>query len=677
MPSSILSQLPSLAYGGDYNPEQWPEATWREDAELMRQAGVNLVSLGVFAWAQLEPRPGEYDFGWLDRAIELLHAQNVKINLATATASPPPWLARLHPESLPVTAAGVTLWPGSRQQYCPHSTAYRERAAALVERLAERYREHPALVMWHINNEYACHVAECFCETSAAAFRAWLQRRYGSVETLNEAWGTAFWSQRYAEWADINPPRSAPTFINPTQQLDWRRFSSDSLLECFEIERTILKRVTPNVPVTTNFMGFFKPLDYWAWAAREDIVANDCYPEPRDPQSIIGAAMAYDLMRSLRGGQPWLLMEQVTSQVQWRPRNPLKRPGQMRLLTYQAVARGADGVMFFQWRGALAGAEKFHGAMLPHGGTDTRVWREMAELGGELAQLAALRDTRVPADVAILFDWHSWWALELECRPSSDITMLRQLEAYYNVLYRRNIAVDFVPPGGDLSGYRAVLVPNMYMADEALAAALERFVTGGGTLVMSPLSGIADARDHIYPGSYPAPFRTLLGLKIEEFDPYPLDHSNHLRTSDGARFATRLWSDIIDLEGAQAIADYEADFYAGRPAITRHTLGAGQSYYVGTCLEPDGMTWLLDRALGEAGVQSPLAAPEGVEIGRRTDGVQNFTFVLNHNDHAVEIALPTPARDLLGGAAQVERLALGAFGAAILVDAESNSGVSG
>jgi beta-galactosidase len=420
------------------------------------------------------------------------------------------------------------------------------------------------------------------------------------------------------------------------------------------------------VPITTNFMGFFKPLDYWAWAAREDVVANDCYPEPHDPRSIAGAAMAYDLMRSLRAGQPWLLMEQVTSQVQWRPRNPLKRPGQMRLLSYQAVSRGADGVMFFQWRASLAGAEKFHGAMLPHGGTDTRVWREVVELGGELAQLAQLRDTRVPADVAIVFDWNSWWALELECRPSSDITMMRQLEAYYEVLYRRNIAVDFVPPGGDLSSYRVVLAPNLYLADEALAASLERFVGGGGTLVMSPLSGIADARDHIYPGGYPAPFRKLLGLKIAEFDPYPLEHTNYLRTSDGARFEARVWSDVIELEGAQAIGEYEADFYAGWPAITRHTLGAGHSYYLGTCLGPDGMAWLLDRALGEAGVQPLLIAPAGVEIGRRTDGAQNFTFVLNHNDHAVEIDLPAAARDLLGGQAQVQRVSLGAFGAAIL-----------
>jgi beta-galactosidase len=671
---AILSELPSLAYGGDYNPEQWPEPTWREDAELMQQAGVNLVSLGVFAWAYLEPRPGEYDFGWLDRVIDLLHAHGVRINLATATASPPPWLARLHPESLPITADGVRLWPGSRQQYCPHSKAYRQRAAALVERLAERYREHPALAMWHINNEYACHVAECFCDESAAAFRAWLQQRYGSIAALNQAWGTAFWSQRYAEWEEINPPRRAPTFINPTQQLDWRRFSSDSLLECFEIERAILKRVTPSVPVTTNFMGFFKPLDYWAWAAREDVAAHDCYPDPRDPDAIVGAAMSYDLMRSLRGGQPWILMEQVTSQVQWRARNPLKRPGQMRLLSYQAVARGADGVMFFQWRAALAGAEKFHGAMLPHGGIDTRIWREVAELGSELARLAALRGTRTPAEVAILFDWHSWWALELECRPSSDITMLRQVQSYYNVLFRRNIGVDFVPPGGDLAGYRAVLVPNLYLADEAVAASLERFVSGGGTLVMSPLSGIADAHDHIYPGGYPAPFRKLLGLRIDEFDPYPLAHANHIRTADGASFETYLWSDVIELEGAQAIATYEADFYAGRAAVTQYALGAGQSYYLGSCLGPDGMDWLLGRALGEAGVQPWLAAPAGVEIARRTDGAQSYTFVLNHNDQAVEIRLPAPARDLLAQQTHAAALALGAFGAAILVDADRASG---
>ena len=262
----IVPKVPHVLYGGDYNPEQWPEAVWAEDARLMQEAGVNLVSVAIFAWSRIEPRPGEYELDWLDRILDLLHEHGVAVALATATASPPPWLARLHPESLPVTADGVRLWPGSRQAYCPSSPAYREAAAELARRLAERYHDHPALALWHVNNEYGCHVAECYCDESARAFRRWLERRYGTVDTLNEAWGTAFWSQDYADWDEINPPRRAPTYVNPTQQLDFRRFSSDALLECFELEAAILREVTPGVAVTTNFMGFFKPLDYWRWA---------------------------------------------------------------------------------------------------------------------------------------------------------------------------------------------------------------------------------------------------------------------------------------------------------------------------------------------------------------------------------------------------------------------------
>lgn len=276
-------ERPALWCGGDYNPEQWPEDIWREDARLMGEAGVNLVSLGVFAWARLEPSPNHYDFDWLDRVMALLHAHDVRVNLATATASPPPWLAHQHLDSLPVTREGLTLWPGSRQYYCPHSPAYRTAAQTLVTRLAELYQAHPALIMWHVNNEYGWHASECFCAISAQAFRDWLRRRYGTLDAMNQAWGTAFWSQLYGAWAEVNPPRVAPTYLNPTQQLDWKRFSSDSLLECFEMVCAILREFTPQIPVTTNFMGFFKPLDYWKWAAREEVVSHDSYPEPSDP----------------------------------------------------------------------------------------------------------------------------------------------------------------------------------------------------------------------------------------------------------------------------------------------------------------------------------------------------------------------------------------------------------
>lgn len=665
--------LPHMAYGGDYNPEQWPETIWQEDVRLMQEAGVNLVSLGIFAWAKLEPQPGQYDFAWFDRIIELLHTHGIKLDLATATASPPPWLAKLHPESLPVTREGVRLWPGSRQQYCPNSAAYREAAQALVRRIAERYGAHPALVLWHVGNEYACHVSACYCDESAAAFRVWLRQRYTTIDALNDAWGTAFWSQQYADWDEIFPPRSAPTFQNPTQQLDWQRFSSDALLECYELERAILKEYTPAVPVTTNFMHGFKPLDYWKWAAREDMVSLDMYPDPSDPQAHVYAALNYDLMRSLGHGRPWLLMEQATSQVNWRPHNLVKLPGQMRLWSHQAIARGSNGVMFFQWRASQAGSEKFHSAMVPHVGTESRTWREVVALGQELRQLDAVLPTRVRADVAIVWDWESWWALELDSKPSRDIHLLDQINSYYAPLFTRNITVDIVAPDADLSGYRLVLVPNLYLVRDAAAQQLSRYVDDGGTLIMSFFSGIVDEHDHIRLGGYPAPFREMLGLRVEEFTPYAPEQRNTLAADDGSRYECALWSDIINLEGAAAIAKYEHGFYAGRPTITRHGYGQGVAYYVGTRPAASGMAWLLDRVCAEADVQPAYAVPEGVEVVRRYSETAALLYLLNHRPASVEIALDEPADDLLSGQRLTDRITLEPYGVAILAREQRSS----
>jgi beta-galactosidase len=659
--------LPHLAYGGDYNPEQWPEETWQEDVRLMGEAGVNLVSLGIFSWAKLEPQPGQYDFAWLDRLMDLLHAGGVQVCLATATASPPPWLAKLHPESLPVTAEGVTLWPGGRQQYCPSSPAYREAAGNLVRLLAERYRDHPALALWHIGNEYACHVPECFCDESARDFRRWLERRYGTLEALNAAWGTAFWSQRYGAWDEIQPPRKAPTFANPAQQLDWRRFSSDALLACFELEIGILRELTPDVPLTTNFMLNFKPLDYWAWAEREDMVSLDSYPDPADPEAHVDAAMNYDLARSLRPGEPWLLMEQAPSSVNWRPHNLVKQPGQMRLWSHQAIARGSNGTMFFQWRASKAGAEKFHSGMLPHGGTATRTWREIAALGQELRGLDALLPTRVQADVGILFDWESWWALELDSKPSQDLRMLDQLRRFYGPLYARNITADFVPPDGDLGRYRLLLAPNLYLIREAEARRIEEYVAAGGTLVMGPFSGIVDEREQIHLGGYPAPFRKLLGLRIDEFAPYAPGQSNGIAAEDGATFACDLWSDVIELEGAAALASYSGDFYAGKAAITRNAFGAGAAYYLGARPEPAALAWLLARACAEAGVAPAAITPEGVEaVRRRSASGEELLYLLNHRAEPATIAVGRPAMELLSGQQLSGELTLEGRGVAIL-----------
>jgi beta-galactosidase len=666
----LVEKVPRVFYGGDYNPEQWSEEVWREDVRLMREAGVNLVSLGIFSWAKLEPHPGEYDFGWLDRIIDLLYEGGVMVDLATATASPPPWLAKLHPESLPVTKEGVTLHPGSRQHYCPSSSAYRQRASEIVRRLTERYKDHPALAMWHVNNEYGCHVPECYCDASAAHFRGWLQERYGDLDALNEAWGTAFWSQRYSGWDEILPPRATPTFANPSQRLDFRRFSSDALLECFEMEKRILREITPDVPVTTNFMGFFKPVDYWKWAKREDVVSDDSYPDPSDPEAYIGAAMARDLMRSLAGGASWVLMEQTTVRVNWRRRNVPKRPGQMRLWSHQAVARGADGIMFFQWRASKAGAEKFHSAMVPHvRPEDSRSWKEVKRLGAELGKLDDLLGARGEARTAILLDWENWWAMELDSKPSADVRMLEGFYTFYKPLFEANIPVDFAHPGADLSSYELLLAPQLYLVRDEAAENIRRFVAEGGTLVMSFFSGIVDENDHVRLGGYPAPFREVLGLRIEDFVPLASEENNRILTRDGASYSCDLWADLVHLDGAESIASYEGDFYAGTPAVTRHAFGDGLTYYLGTRPEEHYTRLLLGQICRETGVSAPLEAPSGVEVVRRRTGEASFLFVLNHNAESAEVRLDGPVRDLLTGRAHDESLTLVPLGVAVVEEA--------
>jgi beta-galactosidase len=667
MTDKRLMNFPHIIYGGDYNPDQWPEEVWLEDARLMREAGVNLVSLGIFSWSQLEPRPEEYDFAWLDRLMDLLDKHGVSVNLATPTASPPAWLVRSHPEILPITADGTRLWHGSRRHYCPHSSVYHEHVTKLVRTLAQRYAGHPALAMWHVDNEYACHVSECFCEASTVAFREWLKNRYDSLDALNHAWGTAFWSQKYSHWDEIHPPRQAPTFINPTQQLDWARFNSDSWIACFEEQKAILRDLTPTIPGTTNFMGFHKPADYWKFAAREDVVANDNYPDTSNPEWMIYAGMVCDLMRSLGKRRPWILMEQATTNVNWRQRNATKRPGVMRLGSYQAIARGADGVMFFQWRASKAGAEKFHSGMVPHVGTDSRVWREVQALGTELRELDAILSSQVQADAAVLIDWESWWALEFAGKPSNDLRLLSQLMTYYAPLFQRNITVDFAHPESDLSQYKLILVPNLYLVNERAVENINQYVENGGTLVMSFFSGIVDEHDHVRLGGYPAPFQEILGLVVEEYAPYSETQSNTICTTDNQQFSCSLWSDIIHLKTAQPMANFEQDYYAGSPSVTRNQFGKGTAFYVGTVPDESGMAWLMDEACQMAGIKPVIPdSPVGVELVLRSNSTQGWLFALNHSDEEVNIPLDQPGVEVLSKTKLDESLCLGPKEVAII-----------
>ncbi|HEX4815995.1 MAG TPA: beta-galactosidase [Nonomuraea sp.] len=633
-----LTRDRGLLFGGDYNPEQWPEEVWAEDVELMTAAGVNLVTVGVFSWARLEPEPGARDLGWLDRVMDLLAGAGIAVDLATPTASPPPWLGHRWPETLPVDASGHRLWYGSRNQFCPSSAVYRERALAIVTDLADRYAGHPALALWHVGNEYG---QTCHCEESAAAFRVWLQARYGDLGTLNEAWGTAFWSQRYGVWDEIVTPRRAPYLVNPAQNLDWRRFCSDALLAHYRAERDVLRARTPGIPVTTNFMGLFKPVDYWAWAAEEDVVSNDCYPDPGDPLAPARTALTHDLMRGLGRGRPWLLMEQAAGAVNWRPHNLPKPPGRLRLESLQAVARGADGLCYFQWRASRFGAERFHSAMVPHAGPDTRLHAEVRAHGRELRRLAGVAGRRVPAEVAVMFGWESWWALEEPGRPSDRLNAAEQLLAYYVPLWQRGVAVDVVPPDAALGAYALVVVPSLFLVSDRDAAALTAYVRGGGTLVVGPFSGVVDPRAQVRTGRFPAPLRAVLGASGEEWR--PVAGEVRCRWAGGAEFAAHTWTELMAAEGAEAVAE----FAGGGPAVLRHRYGAGVAWYVATLPEPVALAEIAGRALADAGVRGAVPGlPPGVEAVRRGD----VLFLLNHGAEAATVPVPGPAEDLLTGA---------------------------
>ncbi|WP_432177473.1 beta-galactosidase [Streptomyces sp. NBC_00063] len=645
-----------LLYGGDYNPEQWPEEVWADDVRLMKEAGVTSVTLGVFSWAKLEPTPGAREFGWLDRLMDLMHSHGIGVVLATPTASPPPWLGRLHPETLPRDENGQTVWWGSRQQFAHSSGTYRRHAAAITEDLAVRYGHHPALRMWHINNEYCTFD---YGDEAARAFRDWLRKRYGTLNALNEAWGTAFWSQHMETWADVIPPRRAQYLHNPAQVLDFRRFTSDALLECYTAERDIVRRHSPaRVPVTTNFMPFWIGQDVWAWAEREDVVSVDVYPDPRDPLGGQYNAMIADMTRSQARG-PWMVMEQAAGPVNWRGVNHPKPRGLNRLWSLQTVARGADAVCYFQWRQSRQGAEKFHSGMVGHAGEEGRAFAEVKQIGAELAKLGSqVSGSRMAADVALLHDWHSWWAGCQDGRPSAHVAYEDVVRAWHRALWEAHLTTDFAHPEHDLSAYKMVVVPHLYLLTDAAIENLLAYVRGGGTLVSGFFTGVADAEDRVRPGGMDARLRALFGIRtVHEW--WPLDPDE---TVDCGEFTGTLWSEELTAEpGTEVGAVYRGGELDGLPAVLRRD----RARYVSTLPEPPALRSLLADAAAEAGVRPPLPGlPAGVEAVRRGE----LLFLLHHGRDEVTVALPddTTYRDLLTGAVHSGSVTLGRFGVAVL-----------
>lgn len=679
-----------MHYGADYNPEQWPREVWPEDIRLMREAGVTMVSLGIFSWSRIQPAEGRFDWEWLDEIIGLLHAGGIGVDLATATASPPPWATAAYPEMLPRDADGSIFWPGSRQAFAPSSPVYRRLAAELVTALAERYARHPAVVLWHVNNEYGCHLHYDYSDAARDHFRAWLRRRYDTIDALNAAWGTDFWSQRYTSFDEIVPPRKAPYSINPTSVLDFKRFTSDTLLELYVMERDIIRAAGATQPITTNFMGAFPPADYWRWAAEVDVIADDNYPDPNDPESFRGAAFARELMRGLKPGVPWLLTEQSTNALNWRPTNAPKAPGQMAAITAQAIGRGADAIMFFQWRQSRRGSEKFHSAMVPQAGLETRTWREVVDLGGRLAQLPDMPDVSSGARIAMVFDWENWWAIGGRDHPIA-LDYLALTHRWFAALHRQNLAVDIVATTSDLGGYDLVVLPQQYLLDDAGAANLTSYVEQGGSLFVSAFSDVVDEDDAFRDGGFIVGLRDALGVALEDFG--ALVPPESLTSADSAgevathavpdgpgqseapldgpagRIVGQYFAEELLVQDAEIIGRFTEGRTAGRAAFTRKRFGAGHGYYLATIPDDEGMRAVLGWLAGQVGVSAIIEGlPEHIEIARRGG-------ILTAINHSAEPAVVTIAgTDVLTGGTESRR-ELGPFGWAF-VDTTTAAGTA-
>ena len=623
-----------ILYGGDYNPNQWPREVWNEDMRLFKKAGINSATVNVFSWAKLQPNEETYDFSELDDVIDMLGKENFDIVLATSTAAMPAWLAKKYPEVTRVDFEGRRHKFGQRHNHCPNSPVWRRYARQLASELAQRYGKNPHVTCWHINNEYN---TGCYCENCEKAFRVWLRKKYGSLEALNAAWNTEFWGHTFYDWDEIVAPNSLADgmgfgWTRKTAfagiSLDYDRFLSDSLLENYKMERDAIREHDPDTPITTNLMGTYKGLDYFKWAKEMDIVSWDNYPAYNTPWS--ETAMRHDLMRGLKN-QPFMLMEQTPSQQNWQAYNSLKRPGQMRAQSYQTIAHGADTIQFFQLRRSKGACEKFHGAVISHSGSEeTRVFQECSQLGAELAALGSqLLGADNPAQVGILFDWDNYWALEYTSGPSVDLKYCNQIHQYYRYFYDRHIPVDMVPMDGDFSRYKAIVAPVLYMVKEGVAEALTAFVEAGGTLITGFMSGIVDQSDNVHLGGYPGPLRKLCGVWAEEIDALAPEQSNTLKFMDGSQSKCGLLCDILHLEGAQALAVYGEDFYAGAPAVTKNAYGKGTVYYVGTQPEAQGLDKILDSLTGQGEIHPLIPDRTQLEVTRRVKDGTEFWFILN------------------------------------------------
>ncbi|MHC5017890.1 MAG: beta-galactosidase, partial [Planctomycetota bacterium] len=615
--------LPDIYFGGDYTPEHFPKDVMEEDMRLMKKAGVNIATINVFTWGQLQPNEETWTFQWLDEVMDTLAENGVYADVGTATASTPAWMAKKYPEILPVDEKGLHFYHGSRQTFNPNSPKYRELSKRLVRKIAQRYKDHPALCMWHVNNELSQLLNYDYSDITKKKFQNWCKEKYGTCENLNQKLGLYFWANNIYEWDELMPPMRTCHQVSTSLLLEWKRFTNECYMEVAQYEIDILREVTPDVPITTNFLYEFKTLDYFAWADMIDFISVSSFPDPKTTNHPGEAALSHDIMRGLKD-QPFVLLEQAPSQVNWRLANVNKKPGVMRLWSHQGMAHGSDSFLFFQWRASVHGSEKFHSAMVPHIGENSRIFKEMTELGNELPNLKEVLGSDVQADVAMVLDYNNWWTAEFTPGPTALLKYLENLQAYHYPLHEQNITTDIIPYDRDLNKYKVVIAPLLYMVKPGFAESVEKYVSEGGTFITTFFSGVVNEYDEVFQGGYPGPLSDVLGLKVEEFEAMKPYIKNSLVMNGtlpklSGEFESRLWCDILQLDTARSLAEYGSDFFKGTPALTVNNFGKGRAYYVATLPSNEFMRPFLKQVCAEQAVAPVLQAPEKVEAVIRSN----------------------------------------------------------
>lgn len=664
-PQPLAGQQERIWYGGDYNPDQWPEEVWDDDVRLMKKAGVNLVSVGIFSWAKIETSEGVYDFDWLDRIIDKLGEAGIAVDSASATASPPMWLTQAHPEVLWKDYRGDVCQPGARQHWRPTSPVFREYALKLCRAMAEHYKGNPYVVAWHVSNEYGCHNRFDYSEDAEHAFQQWCEERYGTIDAVNDAWGTAFWAQRMNDFSEIVPPRfiGDGNFMNPGKLLDFKRFSSDALKAFYIAERDTLAEITPDLPLTTNFMvsASGSVLDYDDWGDEVDFVSNDHYFIPGEAH-LDELAFSASLVDGIARKDPWFLMEHSTSAVNWREINYRKEPGQLVRDSLAHVAMGADAVCYFQWRQSKAGAEKFHSAMVPHAGEDSAVFRDVCELGADLNKLSdegILGSRLAKSRVAVVFDYESEWATEHTATPTQHVHHVDEPLAWFRALADQGVTADVVPVRGAWDDYEMVVLPSVYLLSEETTRRVRDYVVGGGRLVVTYYTGISDEKDHVWLGGYPGSIRDVVGVRVEEFMPMGDDFTgvpDRLELSNGA-----VAHDIADVIGsvdgtATVLETFKDDPWTGMdgaPAIVAHTFGEGRSVYVGARLGRDGIALSLPEILDSLGM-AEAGGNDGRVLHVEREGADGSRFVFSFNRTHETVRVPVEGEVVVSSFADVD-----------------------